>query len=68
MTELKELSVYVQNYQKYKKFDVHYRASKDPEEYYEGHESQLMIFGAAERHIKEKGGLKPYTSSHVPVF
>ena len=55
ITELKELSVYVQNYQKYKVFDKHYRASKDPESYYEGHESQLMIFDAAVRHLKESG-------------
>lgn len=67
MTELKELSVYVQNYQKYKKFDAHYRAAKDPEEYYEGHESQLMIFGAAERHIKETG-LDPEKVSYKQVI
>lgn len=55
ITELKELSVYVQNYQKYKFFDKHYRAAKDPEGYNEGHESQLMIFDAAVRHMRESG-------------
>ena len=55
ITELKGLSVYVQNYQKNKKYDIHYMSAKDPEAYYESHESQLMIHDAAERHIKEKG-------------
>ena len=67
MTELKELSVFVQNYQKYKKFDEHYKAARDPEEYYESHESQLMLFGAAERHIRAKG-LDPERVSYKQVM
>ena len=55
LSELKELSVYVQNYQRYMVFDSHYRAAKDKETYYEDHESQLMIYDAAVRHIKERG-------------
>ena len=55
LSELKELSVYVQNYQRYKVFDSHYRAAKDRETYYEDHESQLMIYDAAVRQIKERG-------------
>ena len=55
LSELKELSVYVQNYQRYMVFDSHYRAAKDKETYYEAHESQLMIYDAAVRQIKERG-------------
>ncbi len=67
LSELKELSVYVQNYQRYKVFDSHYRAAKDREAYYEAHESQLMIYDAAVRHIRESG-MDPKQVSYKQVM
>ena len=67
VSELKELAVYVQNFEKYKGYDTRYRNAKDKEKYYESHESQLMIFDAAVRHIRSRG-LDPDKVSYEQVM
>ena len=51
----KELSVYVKNYRQYKKVSDAYARAGDKERFFEAHESQLMIFDAAEREIRSMG-------------
>ena len=59
--------MFVEHYEKNRIYDRHYRSARDPEDYYESHESQLMIFDAATRQIKAKG-LDPEKISYKQVM
>ena len=63
----KELSVYVKNYRQYKKVSEAYARAGDKEKFFEAHESQLMIFDAAEREIRSMG-LDPVKVTYEQVL
>ena len=63
----KELAVYVKNYRQYKRVTEAYDASKNKERFFEAHESQLMIYEAAEREIRSKG-LDPSRVAYIQIM
>ena len=63
----KELSVYAKNYRQYKKVSDAYERSGDKEKFFETHESQLMIYDAAERQIRAMG-LNPAKVTYEKVM
>lgn len=63
----KELAVSIRNYGEYRKIGMAYGRAKDKERFFEAHESQLMIFEAAEREIRSKG-LDPEKVSYEQVM
>ena len=52
---LKELAVSVRNYQDNRKYADAYKKARNKEKFYENHESQMIIFEAAEGEIRAKG-------------
>ncbi|MBQ9359913.1 MAG: relaxase/mobilization nuclease domain-containing protein [Lachnospiraceae bacterium] len=52
---LKELAVSIRSYQDSRKYVDAYKKARNKEKFYENHESQMIIFEAAEREIRAKG-------------
>ena len=55
MESLRELAVNVKSYREYKKYETAYKKAKNKEQYYEQHESQMLLFNAADRYIRSVG-------------
>ena len=64
---LKELAVSVRSYQDSKKYADAYKKARNKEKFYENHESQMIIFEAAEKEIRAKG-LNPAKVTYEQVI
>ena len=49
MKGLLEILKYGEQYKTYRKYDLHYKKSTDPERYFREHESELILYGGAKR-------------------
>ncbi len=66
MKKVAELLRYVEQYNENKPFQDKYKKSKDPDRYFQMHETQLILYDGAERML-EKMGLIPQTINAIEV-